>query len=187
MTYRNNIEKFTVIHPTVYVKRIAHSNERVTKHKRYLLLIEKQMPEDCDHRLLKIVDDKGMPMEPILNIDGYSNYWCIEELNAEEKAMLHEMTKRKTGNNLRYKDLKNPTPASNEVKKMKISITNPILINGDDVDDLTDDQLLDYIREIQSAIDELSELNVESKRIAKLINEHVANLKILVTLFDKRN
>ncbi len=67
-----------------------------------------------------------------------------------------------------------------------MEITNPTLINGEDAEKISDADLISYIKRIQEDIKKLEALPEGSKRVPKLIKQHNANIKTLMSIFDKR-
>lgn len=68
----------------------------------------------------------------------------------------------------------------------QVIIQNKTLINGADVADMSDDQLINSIKKVEKEIDDLRAVKTKSKKIDARIEEATATLAKLVELLDAR-
>ena len=71
-------------------------------------------------------------------------------------------------------------------ENIMIMITNPTLINNRDVEDMSENTLINFIKEEESAIKILEEVEAKSEKISKMIKQRQKTISKLVKILDAR-
>ena len=167
----------------VYVERIAHTNQRVTKGRLYLYING------------KIKDDRGYPMSPSIQ----DEYWKIRhDIGVPEPAppaARYEIpAARYEIPAARYEippaatlvPRESTSINSNLKETTMLNIKSTTLIDGTDADHFSVESLIELIKGEEVKLENLSVITSKSKAITKLKAKHESNIAKLVKILDDK-
>ena len=78
-------------------------------------------------------------------------------------------------------------PEEKDMKDAPITVTTEHFVNGQNIKELTDDQIINFIAETESKIEKLKSVKTKSSTITAKIAEHETAIQGMVELMDSRN
>lgn len=175
----------------MFIRRVAESTSIFTKGKLYKLLSGENVGEK-----FKILNDKGNTSQPAADIP---KYWTFVndsevevvmgkyklELDVREAAQHHilDRSTRQCGKTASYKFKQPINHSQQEIIKM-LKIEQVTLINDTDVKELNVGNLIHHIKNEEKKLESLEAIKSESKAIARIREEHRANILKLTEILD---
>lgn len=159
---------------------VVHSGQRIgTSHKLALGLHKRAEPK---------IDMDEWPTEPPPPITFIRDEAMIADMKlfADEPAGFDQMAYYRQA----FRDYMNPPPERAKTLTPKeptaMNIENQTLVNGQNIKNLTDDQLFDLIAKEEAAIKALRAIENKPQKLKDRINKMQADIEHLIKLIDER-
>ena len=120
-----------------------------------------------------IINDRGGAMMPNLKNEMW---WKRIKITGWEDQYERILTETETAEE----------PKENDMCAAKVDVKQTTLVNGVDVDNLSDQEIMDTIGKVQAKLKQLSEVGYPSKFIDAEIVKHGKNRDELIALLDAR-